>query len=164
MNDIVRELGLLCLGTRLRRIGERMQSDVQQVIDDLELPVQASSYPILAALDQYGPLGVGELAETVGVAQPGMTRSVNRLLADGLVEILPAGRDQRRRTVALSEAGRSLVARSRREIWPEIEGGVADLCGPDGGALLQILDALEARAADRPLHSRLRRRLQETAR
>ncbi len=164
MNDIVRELGFMCLGSRMRRIGERMQADVQQVIDDLELPLQTSSYPILAALDRYGPQRIGDLADAVGVAQPGMTKSVNRLLEDGLVEVLPSGRDQRRRTIDLSDAGRSLVERSRKDVWPAIEKSVRDLCGEDGLQLLHQLETLEARASERPLHDRLRGRLRESAR
>ena len=37
VDDVVREMGYLTLGSRLRRIGERFQSEVQSVLDDLEL-------------------------------------------------------------------------------------------------------------------------------
>ena len=86
MEDIIRSLGYLTLGSRLKRIGEQLQADTQRLLDGLEVPVQSSQYPLLAALDRLGPLPVGELAQSLGITQPGVTRSV-ALLADlGLVE------------------------------------------------------------------------------
>ncbi|TIU44734.1 MAG: MarR family transcriptional regulator, partial [Mesorhizobium sp.] len=73
--------------------------------------------PLLAALDRLGPLPVGELAQSLGVAQPGVTRSVALLAELGLVEVNPADDDQRRRIVSLTGNGRRLVDRAKREIW-----------------------------------------------
>ncbi|MGO7161526.1 transcriptional regulator, partial [Rhizobium johnstonii] len=36
VEDVVRTLGFLCMGSRLRRIGERLQADTQQVIDEAD--------------------------------------------------------------------------------------------------------------------------------
>ncbi|TJX41827.1 MAG: MarR family transcriptional regulator, partial [Mesorhizobium sp.] len=85
MDDIIRSLGFLCLGSRFKRIGEQLQADTQRVLDELEVRVQSSQYPLLAALDRLGPLPVGELAQSVGIAQPGVTRSVALLAELGLV-------------------------------------------------------------------------------
>ncbi|TIX95881.1 MAG: transcriptional regulator, partial [Mesorhizobium sp.] len=52
MEDIIRSLGFLCLGSRFKRIGEQLQADTQRVLDELEVRVQSSQYPLLAALDR----------------------------------------------------------------------------------------------------------------
>src|SRR5687768_320710 len=101
MEDVVRALGHLTLGTRLKRIGERMQSQTQRIIDAHELPIQAAQFPFLAAIDRLGPSTVGDLAEAVGVTQPGATRALAQLAQEGLVEITPATDDQRRKHVSL---------------------------------------------------------------
>src|SRR3979411_1546422 len=75
----VRSLGFLCLGSRLKRIGEQLQADTQRLLDGLDVPVQSSQYPLLAALDRLGPLAVGELSPSLGTTQPGVTRSVSHL-------------------------------------------------------------------------------------
>ncbi|WP_197362412.1 MarR family transcriptional regulator, partial [Streptomyces clavuligerus] len=80
VEDVVRTLGFLCLGSRLRRIGERLQADTQQVIDEAGLSIQAGKYPFLAAIDLSGPLTIGELAQAVGITQPGATRTIGQLL------------------------------------------------------------------------------------
>ncbi|MDX8532105.1 MarR family transcriptional regulator [Mesorhizobium sp. VK25A] len=154
MEDILRSLGFLCLGSRMKRMGEQLQADTQRVLDRLDVSVQSSQYPLLAALDRLGPLPVGELAQSLGVAQPGVTRSAALLAELGLVEVNPSQDDQRRRIVSLSLNGRRLVDQAKRDIWPSIEHAVAELCADLSGPLLGQLAAIEDRLAATPLHRR----------
>jgi DNA-binding MarR family transcriptional regulator/ribosomal protein S18 acetylase RimI-like enzyme len=116
--------------------------------------VQPAQYPILAALDSYGPLSVGGLVEATGVSQPGVTRAVTRLVEAGLVENGPAATDRRRRTLQLSTTGIDVVARSRAEVWPAVEASVRALCASLDGPLLAQLDAVERSLDVQPLHRR----------
>ena len=143
MEDIIRSLGYLTLGSRLKRIGEQLQADTQRMLDGLEVPVQSSQYPLLAALDRLGPLPVGELAQSLGITQPGVTRSVALLAELGLVEVIQSDGDQRRRMVSLTKNGQRLVDKAKRDVWPRIENAVADLCKGLAGPLLEQLSAIE---------------------
>jgi DNA-binding MarR family transcriptional regulator len=154
MEDILRSLGFLCLGSRLKRIGEQLQADTQRVLDGLDVRIQSSQYPLLAALDRLGPLPVGELAQSLGIAQPGVTRSVALLSELGLVEVSPSNDDQRRRIVSLSQNGHRLIDDAKREVWPRIENAVADLCADLSGPLLSQLSTIEDRLAATPLDRR----------
>lgn len=154
MEDILRSLGFLCLGSRLKRIGEQLQADTQRMLDRLDVRIQSSQYPLLAALDRLGPLPVGELAQSLGIAQPGVTRSVSLLADLGLVEVMQSNDDQRRRIVSLSASGRRLVDTAKRDVWPRIEGAVAELCADLSGPLLGQLAAIEDRLAATPLARR----------
>lgn len=144
----------LFLGSRLKRLGERMQADVLVLIERAGLPVQPAQYPILAALDSCGPLTVGGLVEATGVSQPGVTRAVTRLVEAGLIENGPASTDRRRRTLQLSTTGKDIIARSRAEVWPAVEASVRDLCANLDGSLLAQLDAMERSLDEQPLHRR----------
>ena len=154
VEDIVRAFGFLTLGSRLKRVGERLQADTQHIMDDMNVPLQAGQYPFLAALDRLGPLAVGELADAVGITQPGATRSVSELARLGLVKARQTPEDQRRRIVALTPKGQRLVDAAKRDVWPRIESAVADLCGGLSGPLLQQLAAIEDGLAATPLHLR----------
>jgi DNA-binding MarR family transcriptional regulator len=112
---------------------------------------------LLAALDRLGPLSVGELAEAVGVSQPGVTRLLDRLEAEGLVKSNPRSHDRRVRPIALTRAGRQLIARARQSVWPKIEAAVADACAGAAGPLLAQLSSLEAALATTPLSLRAAR-------
>lgn len=154
VDDIVRSLGLLCLGTRLKRIGDRLQADTDAIIGRSGLTVAASQYPYLAAMDRLGPLTVGDLAQAVGVSQPGATRSVNVLMRDGLVAAEAGEGDLRRKILRLTEAGRRAVEIGRLRVWPQIEAAVADLCTGLSGPLLDQLAGLEDALQDAPLTRR----------
>ncbi|MBI1209998.1 MAG: MarR family transcriptional regulator [Alphaproteobacteria bacterium] len=157
--DIVRKMGFLCLGSRMKRIGERMQADVARFIEQSGLSVQPSQYPLLLAVEQNGPLTIGELSEAVGVSQPGTTRNVARLIDMGLLEAATDARDQRQKPVTLSAAGRRLMERSRHEIWPFVEAAVREICGDLKGPLLTQLTAIEEGLAEAPLDRRAAARI-----
>ena len=155
MTDVIKELGFLCLGTRLKRLGDWLQADVQRLIDSAGLPIQAGQYPLLGALDLLGPLSVSELVEALGISQPGVTQMTARLEALGLVEIRSDAADRRTRTIALSAEGRRLIARSKRDIWPRIEAAVLEVCGGRKSPLLQLLTKIEAELEKAPLDERM---------
>jgi DNA-binding MarR family transcriptional regulator len=154
VEDVVRTLGFLCMGSRLRRIGERLQADMQQIIDEIGLGIQAGQYPFLAAIDRAGPLTVGELAQAVGITQPGATRTTGQLLELGFVDMQPAPDDQRRRLVSLTDKGQELIDYSKISVWPRVAAAVADLCGDLDGPILEQLAAIEDGLAEAPLAQR----------
>jgi DNA-binding MarR family transcriptional regulator len=154
VEDVIRSFGFLTLGTRMKRLGERLQADTQRIMDELGAPLQASQYPFLAAIDRLGPITVGELAEAVGITQPGATRTVAQLVELGMLEAKAASDDQRRRIVSLSREGKRLVAAAKREVWPRIRAAVADLCSDLDGPLLDQLAAIEDGLAAAPLDRR----------
>jgi DNA-binding MarR family transcriptional regulator len=160
--DIVRALGFLCLGSRFRRIGERLQADTQQIMEEFGITIQAGQYPFLGAIDRQGPLTIGELAEAVGITQPGATRTLAQLIDAGLVEARASDEDQRRKLVSLTDKGRELVAFSREKVWPGIESAVRDLCGDLSGPLLEQLAAIEDGLAAAPLRRRTKITDEET--
>ena len=143
VEDVVRQLGYLTLGTRFKRIGERLQAHTQRVLDAHDLAVPAGQFPFLAALDRSGPLTVGELADAVGVTQPGATRALGQLAEAGYVTIAQAADDQRRTSIARSRQGKRLVTRAQLAAWPLVEQAVRELCGELKGSLLDQLAALE---------------------
>jgi DNA-binding MarR family transcriptional regulator len=151
VEDVVKSLGFLCLGTRLRRIGERLQADTQQVIEEAGLPIQTAHYPVMAAVDRSGPLTVGELALAVGISQPGITRTVSQLVDLGLLDLTPSEEDQRRKLASLTKRGQDLIDHSRRTVWPHIEAAVAEICGDLTGPLLDQLAAIETGLSEAPL-------------
>jgi DNA-binding MarR family transcriptional regulator len=96
---------------------------------------------------------VGQLVDSLGVSQPGVTRNLARLVEMKLVETT-RGRDQRQKTATLSKAGRQAVERAKREVWPFIEAAVGDVCKGLSGPLLAQLGAVEDALAQVPLDRR----------
>ena len=153
MTDVLRDLGPIFLGSRLKRLAERMQAGAAKVIADTGLPLQPAQMPLLAALDR-GPMTVGQLVEAVGSSQPGVTRAAGQLVALGLVRSA-RGADQRRRTLSLTPAGEAAMARIRRLVWPRVEQAVTEMCAGLSGSLLDQIGGIEAALAARPLDARV---------
>jgi DNA-binding MarR family transcriptional regulator len=155
VEDVVKELGHLSLGTRFKRIGETLQAQTQAVLAAHGFEQPVACFPLLAALDRLGPLSVGELSQAIGVSQPVITRSLRGLEDDGLVSSQTTKEDRRVRRIALSLKGRGLVQRAQRQAWPAIESAVAQACAGLGGDLLTQLAALEEALIEAPLQQRL---------
>lgn len=154
VEDVVRELGFLTLGSRLKRIGERLQAQTQACLHDAAIDVPASLFPLLAALDRLGPLSVGAIAQALGTSQPGVTRQIATLQALGLVASAASPTDLRQRTTDLTRSGRQIVTRAKRVAWPLVEAAVVDACGSRGRALLSHLGDLEDALTAAPLQHR----------
>ena len=52
IEDIVKELGFLTLGTRFKRIGEALQAQTQALLAEHGIDMPAAHFPLLAALDR----------------------------------------------------------------------------------------------------------------
>ncbi|PVB62965.1 MarR family transcriptional regulator [Labrenzia sp. 011] len=155
VEDVVRALGYTTLGSRLKRIGEKLQAQTQElaeVLGDTDLPTPHN--PVLAALDRHGPLSIGDLARALGQSQPGVTRMVNRMKADGLVVALPDEKDGRVSRISLTDAGARLVAHLKSTLWPAAFLAVQDACAGLEGPLLDQLAQLEDALSETPLTGR----------
>jgi DNA-binding MarR family transcriptional regulator/GNAT superfamily N-acetyltransferase len=149
MNDVIAEHGVVYLGSRLKRLGERMQAGAVKVAAGAGLAVQPAHMPLLSALDQQ-PMTIGQLAQAVGISQPGVTRSIGQLTDLGLVQSQP-GADQRQRTVSLTPAGAAVMARAKLYVMPQIEQAVMALLGDQTSAFVRQLADIESALDATPL-------------
>lgn len=152
-SDILRDLGPIFLGSRLKRLAERMQAGAARIIADAGLSLQPAQMPLICALDR-GPMTVGELVDTVGSSQPGVTRAVGQLVSMGLVESV-RGEDQRQRSLSLTPAGRAAMTRIRLLVWPRVERAVNEMLDGLSGPLLDHIGGIEDALAARPLDVRV---------
>ena len=152
--DVISQSGALFLGSRLRRLAERMQADVAQLSQAAGLSVQPSQYALLVTLETAGPLTIADLTAAMKLAQPTVTRSVAKLEATGMVSVDRRHRDQRHKTVALTQAARDALLRARLAVWPGIEQAVRAILHSVHGPLLDQVSQIEAALDEKPLSQR----------
>jgi DNA-binding MarR family transcriptional regulator len=85
------------------------------VYKDFDAQVRAAGlssieWRVLATLSDSEPLTVSELARDILSKQPTVTKLVQRMVEQGLVELLADAQDQRRTLVAITPTGRTCVA------------------------------------------------------
>lgn len=149
MSDVIRDMGAGFLGSRLKRLGERMQAGAARVITAAGLEVQPAHMPLLVALDGR-VLKIGQLVQAVGISQPGVTRGVGQLVDMGLVRA-ETGSDQRHRTISLTDDGAAAIARAKLLVWPQVTEAVDRLLAGRSEELLAILADVEDALAATPL-------------
>ncbi len=154
-HDVLEDLGYLFLGSRLKRLAERLQADAAKIIAAAGLPIQPAHTPLLAALDRYGALTVSEAVAVLGVSQPAVTRTLTSLVELGLIEATREGADQRHKTLTLTKSGRAVMTKARRDVWPSVESAATRLCHDLSGDLLEQVGAVEARLEHRSLLQRV---------
>lgn len=161
MSDFLAELGPLFLGSRLKRLAERMQAGAAVVLRDAGLPIQPGQLPLLTLIDQRGPVSVGEAVEALGVSQPAVTRSLTPLLALGLVETIRDAKDARSKRISLTASGHDAMARAKTVVWPHVRSAVDTLCAGLEGPFLDQIGAIEAQLGRASLDERVVRARQE---
>jgi DNA-binding MarR family transcriptional regulator len=95
---------------RLARRIRSMQSDET---------VTEGQRSVLFALSNEGPQTLGSLSDHERVTPPSMNRTINALVAGGLVTRVGAQDDGRKVTIDLSEAGRTFIhdTKRKRDAW-----------------------------------------------
>jgi DNA-binding MarR family transcriptional regulator/N-acetylglutamate synthase-like GNAT family acetyltransferase len=155
MTDILEDMGHLFLGSRLKRLAERLQGDAGRVIRSAGLPIQPAQFPMLAAIDRFGSLTVNRAVEVLGVSQPVVTRTLASLVEQGLLETARDVADLRHKTIRLTSRGEALMARAKPIVWPRVDAAVKALCEPLGGGLLEQISQLEAALDHQSLEARV---------
>lgn len=126
------------LGRLLSAAARAVERDWDERLREIGLPHAA-----LIAIDiliRTGPTGADTLARTARVQPQTMSRTLERMERDGLVERSPHPEDRRRRIVTVTDHGRQAWETARH-----IERDVL----PDDPALREALSALLARGNSR---------------
>ncbi|WP_211300478.1 MarR family winged helix-turn-helix transcriptional regulator [Nocardia fluminea] len=105
-------------------------------------PISLVQRSALTTLARDGAMSSGALAIREGVRPPSMTRTINTLVALGLIERTPHPSDGRQVVVSVSRSGRSLLTDkvSARDAW--LAGHLSKLSDEQTTVLKQALDIL----------------------
>ena len=154
--DILRDLGHLALASRLKRLADALLADASRVHQDSGEPLQPGQFPLIAALDRYGPMTVNMAAEILGISQPATTRAVSEAVKTGMVASGLSATDKRFRELSLTDQGRASVERMKRSMWPRVSGAARGLTKDIPGDFLGCIGEIEKRLSERPMLERVR--------
>jgi len=133
------------VAARLRLSATRLARRLRQQADAGLTPSQLSA---LAVIDVHGPLTLGSLADHERVAPPSITKLVNKLEAEGLIQRTTDLADRRITRVATSAQGASLLAESRRRKTAWLTSRIGQLDADAQQRLAAALDVLDALASE----------------
>lgn len=89
---------------------------VRMAASETGTTVSASAWAALGTLVSDGPQRTGELARVVRISQPGMTKLLQGLAADGWVSRVAADDDSRSSLIDITDTGRAALRDWRRQL------------------------------------------------
>lgn len=114
-----------CTNFKLRQLSRLVLQQSEPHFADSGLKM--TQYSLLAHIDKLGPLAPGALARRMDLDASTLSRNLQPLLADGLIELLP-GEDARSRRVQVTEAGR-LKRNEMKADWKRAQLAINDKLG-----------------------------------
>lgn len=79
------------------------------IIREAGIPLNRALFPLLVRIERQGPIGVVELADSVGRNYTSVSRQVAKLEALGFVRRQPGAEDKRVRESVITDKGRALT-------------------------------------------------------
>ncbi len=155
MTDYVRQQGTAAFGTRLRRLSDRLDRQVQALYRAQDSTFQPRWFAVVGALRERESLAVGELAVLLGISHAAVSQLRGELIAAGLVRGKSDPADGRRQLLELSPAGRRTVERLE-PLWAAIATAMDGLVTAASPGLLDELGRLETALEQASMVDRVR--------
>ena len=102
---------------------------------------------VILALDANDGLSLSAIADQLGVRAPTMTKTINRLAAQGFVDKRDSETDARLSHVYLTDAGHDAVKSVRKAIRKSQKIALQDLSAKDVKSLVRLLKKVEQNIA-----------------
>lgn len=144
--DILQQAGASALGSRFRRLAERLSLQAADVYRYYELALEPTWFPVLYALSKQTSASITELAGMTGQSHPFISKIVKQMQAAGLLCSVPSATDKRVNTLVLSEKGQAIMPvldRQVNDIGHALNAWLNDVSPDLLCALTKLEDGLE---------------------
>ncbi|MHC4945071.1 MAG: bifunctional helix-turn-helix transcriptional regulator/GNAT family N-acetyltransferase [Planctomycetota bacterium] len=156
--DLLRELGELALGSRLKRLRERMDNDISGIYQTLGIDFKAKWFSTLYLLRTQPSMSITGVAECLGFSHPAVNKIAAEMVGKGLLVSNTDKKDRRRRVLKLTRKGRT-IADYLGPVWDEVRFVVGDLIGSVEHNLLEAIEGIEERRDEKEMYERIFERL-----
>jgi DNA-binding MarR family transcriptional regulator/GNAT superfamily N-acetyltransferase len=117
--DLLEQLGVGALGSRLRRLSEQMTAQAADVYALYHIAFEPRWFPVFYAVGSQPGMHVGEIAERIGHTHASVSQVLKELTKHVLVRVERGETDMRRSVVTLTEEG--------AQVWPALQQQAADV-------------------------------------
>ncbi|MDP4214845.1 MAG: helix-turn-helix domain-containing GNAT family N-acetyltransferase [Bacteroidota bacterium] len=129
--DFYEQTGKRALGSRLRRLSERITEQAAAIYDLYEVDLQPKWFPVFHALSEGRQRSITEIAREIGHTHPSVSQIVKEMIAKGYVTEKKASGDGRKNFVILTPAGRALHEKMKpqlEDVQEAIETAMSETC------------------------------------
>ncbi len=140
--DIIKQLGGIALGSRLKRLSDLFMHDIDLIYKKLNINFEPRWFALTSYLYDYGDTSILELADSLKFSHPAVVQIVNQMLKKKLVEAYKDKTDKRKRMIKLSDKGKELFE-SINPLLGEINDSVKEIIQSTGYDFLHVIESIE---------------------
>ncbi len=104
--DYFDELGEVALGSRLKRLSDRIMSEALNVYKHMGQDIQPKWFTLMSLLYEKKSVSIVEASDLLGLSQPCISQFSKELIKNNLVKASPDANDLRRKILSLTPKGR----------------------------------------------------------
>lgn len=116
----------LLLPAWLRKIGETYHNEAAKIYHSMNVPFETSWFPVFFVLHRHHQVTISQIAEILDISQPAVSQVTSALQKRGLITLRINSKDNRKKDIALSDAGAQLMYRLE-PIWTSIDRAMAQI-------------------------------------
>lgn len=153
--DILNEIGYLSIGSRLRRIYEKLQIDGDKIYAEAGVNFKSSWFAVFYALSKKDQQSITQLANQIAFTHITVKNIVRELEENKLVVIRPNKSDNRSKVVSLTPKGVELKEQLT-PIWKSFSTTLKDIFNKEG-YFINSLSAIDQDLESTPLLKRFKK-------
>jgi len=114
--NIIDEIGILAISTRLQRLSEQLRKDGAQIYSYFNIDFEPKWFPVIYTLHVKEMLSVVEIANEIGYSHPSTISLLKELEKEKNISSKKDKQDERKRLIILTAKGKELVSKMQ-PVW-----------------------------------------------
>jgi DNA-binding MarR family transcriptional regulator len=140
--NFYQDIGLLVLGSRLKRLGDTFINDVNKVYREHNIEFDASWFPVFYILSQRKEISIKGIADDLKVSHSAISQLTSSLQQKGLIKSVISKKDARHKAITFTVKGKKLLQKIK-PVWKALEEAMTELV-EESTSSKKILKALTA--------------------
>jgi ribosomal protein S18 acetylase RimI-like enzyme/DNA-binding MarR family transcriptional regulator len=140
--ELIKNLGLLAFGSRLKMLLEELYRDIAQVYKSNNLDFEPRFFLLFYTLKDGQKIKITDIAKEIGLSQPAISQLTETLEKRGFISFIKDKKDTRIKLVSLSAKGKKLIP-VLEEIWEDVLSAQEDFFKELGIDMINILNKIE---------------------
>ena len=158
--NLVKQLGEVAFGTRLRLLTERFMQDGAKVYSSQNVDFEPRWFIMYYLLSKKSPLSISEITAEIGYTQPAVTQIANLMEKKGIIKVVKDKGDTRKKLLVLSPKGKELLPKLE-PIWKGFELAVKEIFEKIGYDALLVIDKIENELDKKEMYDRVIEKIKE---
>ena len=158
--DIIKELGEIAVGSRLKRISDRINREISKIFREQNIDIEPSWLPLILFLKEQDAVAVREIAAAMNFTHPAVIHLLKQMEKKKLIETYQDENDKRKRLVRLNDYGKN-VLNSASFLLDDIKSSLNEVFSATGYDFIFITDLLERELNDIALHKRAEEKIKK---